>query len=114
LGGAAVFRLSRARVDLGVYRRLQGLIKALPSAYDWQLRPSKPRAQETERASVRQSLRANGLDRFVDDGQLPVDNNWIKNQIQPNAIGRSNWLSAGTLRAGQRAAGVMSLVQSLA
>ena len=49
---------------------------------------------------------------YVDDGQLPVDNNWIENQIRPIAIGRNNWLFAGSLRAGQRAAAVMSLIQS--
>jgi hypothetical protein len=52
------------------------------------------------------------LTRFASDGQLPVDNNWIENQIRPIAIGRNNWLFAGSLRAGQRAAAVMSLVQS--
>ena len=52
------------------------------------------------------------LTRFVNDGQLPVDNNWIENQIRPIAIGRNNWLFAGSLRAGQRAAAIMSLVQS--
>jgi transposase len=52
------------------------------------------------------------LTRFVDDPQLPADNNWIENQIRPVAIGRNNWLFAGSLRAGQRAAAVMSLIQS--
>ncbi len=52
------------------------------------------------------------LTRFVDDGQLPIDNNWAENQIRPVAIGRKNWLFAGSLRAGQRAAAVMSLIQS--
>jgi transposase len=52
------------------------------------------------------------LTRFVGDGQLPIDNNWIENQIRPIAIGRNNWLFAGSLRAGQRAAAVMSLIQS--
>jgi transposase len=52
------------------------------------------------------------LTRFIDDGRLPVDNNWIENQIRPIAIGRSNWLFAGSLRAGKRAAAVMSLIQS--
>ena len=42
------------------------------------------------------------LTRFVSDGQLPVDNNHIENQIRPIAIGRNNWLFAGSLRAGQR------------
>ena len=52
------------------------------------------------------------LTRFVDDGRLPVDNNWIENQIRPIAIGRSNWLFAGSLRVGKRAAAVMSLIRS--
>ena len=32
--------------------------------------------------------------------------------IRPVALGRSNWLFAGSPRAGQRAAAVMSLIQS--
>ena len=59
------------------------------------------------------SLRCWGaMTRFLDDGQLPIDNNWIENQIRPIATGRNNWLFAGSLRAGQRAAAVMSLIQS--
>lgn len=56
--------------------------------------------------------RWSALTRFLDDGQLPIDNNWAENQIRPIAIGRKNWLFAGSLRAGQRAAAVMSLIQS--
>ncbi|RBP33579.1 transposase [Eoetvoesiella caeni] len=52
------------------------------------------------------------LTRYLDDGQLPIDNNWIENQIRPIAIGRSNWLFAGSLRAGKRAAAAMTLIQS--
>jgi len=52
------------------------------------------------------------LTRYIDDGDLPIDNNWVENQIRPIAIGRSNWLFAGSLRAGKRAAAVMSLVHS--
>ena len=43
---------------------------------------------------------------------LTPGDNWIENQIRPIAIGRGNWLFAGSLRAGQRAATVMSLIQS--
>ena len=32
--------------------------------------------------------------------------------IRPIAIGRSNWLFAGSLRAGKRAAAIMNLIQS--
>jgi transposase len=43
---------------------------------------------------------------------VPIDNNRVENQIRPWALGRSNWLFAGSLRSGQRAAAVMSLIQS--
>jgi transposase len=56
--------------------------------------------------------RWSALTRFVADGHLPVDNNHIENQIRPIAIGRNNWLFAGSLRAGKRGAAVMSLIQS--
>jgi transposase len=52
------------------------------------------------------------LTRYLDDGELPIDNNYIENRIRPIAVGRNNWLFAGSLRAGQRAATIMSLVQS--
>ena len=52
------------------------------------------------------------LMRFLEDGAVPIDNNWIENRIRPIALGRSNWLFAGSLRGGQRAAAVMSLIQS--
>ena len=49
---------------------------------------------------------------FVDNPQVPIDNNWVENQMRPVALGRKNWLFAGSLRAGERAAAVMSLIQS--
>jgi transposase len=52
------------------------------------------------------------LTRYLDDGTIPIDNNHVENQIRPIAVGRSNWLFAGSLRAGQRAAAIMSLIQS--
>ncbi|EXW86328.1 transposase IS66 family protein, partial [Acinetobacter baumannii 44327_8] len=41
----------------------------------------------------------------------PIDNNWIENQMRPWALGRKNWLFAGSLRSGQRAANIMTLIQ---
>ena len=52
------------------------------------------------------------LTRYLEDGAVPIDNNWVENQIRPWALGRSNWLFAGSLRSGQRAANIMSLIQS--
>ena len=52
------------------------------------------------------------LTRYLEDGDLPIDNNHLENRIRPVAIGRGNWLFAGSLRAGRRAAAIMSLIQS--
>ena len=52
------------------------------------------------------------LTRYLDDGAVPIDNNPVENTIRPWALGRSNWLFAGSLRSGQRAAAIMSLIQS--
>lgn len=52
------------------------------------------------------------LTRYLDDGSLPIDNNWAENQMRPWALGRKNWLFAGSLESGQRAASIMSLIQS--
>ena len=86
----------------------------LDALHDWMTlqRRQVPDGSATAKALDYSLRRWDALTRFVDDGQLPVDNNWIENQIRPIAIGRNNWLFAGSLRAGQRAAAVMSLIQS--
>ena len=71
-----------------------------------------PDGSATARAIDYSLNRWAALTRYIDDPAVPADNNWVENRIRPIAIGRSNWLFAGSLRAGQRAAAVMSLIQS--
>lgn len=52
------------------------------------------------------------LTRHLEDGAVPIDNNFMERQIKPWAMGRKAWLFCGSEMAGQRAAIVMSLVQS--
>jgi transposase len=52
------------------------------------------------------------LTRYLADGDLPIDNNWLENRIRPIALGRASWLFAGSDRAGRRAAVVMTLIQT--
>jgi hypothetical protein len=35
------------------------------------------------------------LSRYLEDGAVPIDNNWAENQIRPWALGRKNWLLQG-------------------
>ena len=75
-----------------------------------QQRALVPEGSATAKAIDYSLRRWGALTRFIDDGDLPADNNWAENQIRPIALGRSNWLFAGSLRAGQRATAVMSLL----
>ena len=49
------------------------------------------------------------LVRYANSGDLPIDNNPIENAIRPIAIGKKNWLFAGSERAGKRAAAIQTL-----
>jgi hypothetical protein len=53
-----------------------------------------------------------GLIRFLDDGDVPIDNNAAENAIRPLAVGRKNWLFVGSQQAGERAGNILSLIES--
>ncbi len=86
----------------------------LDALHEWMTlqRQKVPGNSATSKALDYSLNRWAALTRFLDDGQLPVDNNWVENRMRPIAQGRANWLFAGSLRAGQRAAAIMSLIQS--
>lgn len=52
------------------------------------------------------------LTRYLQDGEVPIDNNAVENSIRPLALGRRNWLFVGSRDAGERTANIMSLIES--
>ena len=52
------------------------------------------------------------MTRCLHDGNVAVDNNHIENLMRPWAMGRKAWLFAGSEMGGERAAAMMSLLQS--
>jgi hypothetical protein len=50
------------------------------------------------------------LMRYIDDGRFHIDNNLIENSIRPVALGRKNYLFAGSHEAAQQAAVIYSLL----
>jgi len=54
------------------------------------------------------------LQRFLEDGRFRIDNNRAENQLRAIAVGRKNWLFAGSFDGATRAALLYSLVQSCA
>jgi transposase len=113
-----LYKVEREVADLPADERQRiRQAKAKPVAkalHDWLIanRQKVPPGSATAKAMDYSLGRWKALARYIDDGELPADNNWVENQIRPIAIGRNNWLFAGSLRAGKRAAAIMSLVHS--
>ncbi len=82
--------------------------------HDWLIanRQKVPDGSATAKAIDYSLKRWAALMRYIDDGDLAADNNRIENLNRPIALGRKNWLFAGSLRAGQRAAAIMSLLHT--
>ena len=57
-------------------------------------------------------VRWESLVRYVDDGRIEIDNNAIERQIRPIALGRKNYLFAGSDAGGDRAAMMYSLINT--
>ena len=114
---SALYDVEREVVDTDSHARLDARRRSRPVAdalHQWmrQQRQKIPDGSATARAIDYSLNRWVALTRFLDDGDLPIDNNWVENRIRPIALGRQNWLFAGSLRAGKRAAAVMSLIHS--
>ena len=63
-------------------------------------RQKVPKGSATSKAIHYSLKRWPALIRYLDNGDLPIDNNWVENQVRPWALGRKNWLFAGSLRSG--------------
>src|ERR1700674_2231698 len=61
--------------------------------------------------AVRYALsRWDALLRYVDDGRIEIDNNAAERALRPVALGRKNYLFAGSDAGGERAAAIYSLI----
>ncbi|MDR3449898.1 MAG: IS66 family transposase [Alphaproteobacteria bacterium] len=71
-----------------------------------------PQKSSTAEAIRYALTRWKALSRFIDDGTIEIDNNAAERAIRPIALGRKNWLFAGSDKGGSRAAGVLSLIET--
>ncbi|WP_151710928.1 IS66 family transposase, partial [Acinetobacter brisouii] len=95
-------------------RRQQDSQPIMRQLYAWleEHQDKVPKSSPVAKAINYSLKRWSALSRYLDDGNLPICNNWVENQMRPWALGRKNWLFAGSLRSGQRAANIMTLIQS--
>jgi hypothetical protein len=70
--------------------------------------PSEPLRKAVDYALNQQDA----LYRYLDDGRLKIDNNTAENAIRPLALGRKNWLFAGSERGARATALFLGLIQS--
>lgn len=111
--------------------KLERLIKRRPEEQRrrWRQRYAKPHLEKWRRwlierqgktapgSGLRKAIdytlkRWSSLLVYLDDGRVPIDNNRTENRIRPVCVGRRNWLFAGSLRAGQRMAVILSLLET--
>lgn len=113
-----IYDIERTVVDVGHQIRhqvrQQHTRPIMEALREWMVlqRSQVPAGSATAKALDYSLRRWEALARFLEDGRLPIDNNHLEGQIRPIAVGKHNWLFAGSLRAGQRAAAVMTLVNS--
>ena len=91
--------------------RQQNSLPLLADMHDWLIRLRVATAEGSGLArAIDYSLnRWPSLIRYAQTGNLPIDNNPVENAIRPIALGKKNWLFAGSERAGKRAAAIQSL-----
>ena len=87
------------------------LIDELAAALDAML-PKLPGKSELAAAIRYARNHRTALRRYLDDGRLEIDNNAAERQIRPLALGRKNYLFAGSDAGGERAAALYTLVET--
>jgi transposase len=53
-----------------------------------------------------------GLQVFLGDGRVEIDNNGVENAIRPTAVGKKNWLFIGAEDAGERSAVLFTIIEN--
>ncbi len=87
-----LYDIEREGKDLDAQQRLalrQGRTKpVLDALHEWMMlmRQKVPAGSATAKAMDYSLKRWAALVRFADDGLLPIDNNWVENQIRPVAM----------------------------
>ena len=100
--------------DERLRRRRQETRPRLDALHVWMIeqRPRLARADATARAIDYALGRWTALGVFATDALVPIDNNAAERAVRPIALGRKNWLFVGSRQAGERAAALMTLIES--
>ncbi len=97
------------------HRLLIRQAEAAPLLDDFKLWLETTRVRLPGRSDVASAIRYAlarwaALVRYVEDGTIAIDNNPVERAMRPVALGRKNWLFAGSDAGGERAAAIYSLI----
>ena len=91
--------------------RIKPLVAALRVVLDEALRRLSPKSVMAV-AIAYGTKRWAALTRFIGDGRLEIDNNIAERSLRSIAIGRKNWLFAGSKAGGERAAAIYTVIET--
>ena len=108
--------LRELQADVRAAFRQQRSTPQLDKLKPWLVRTlaDEPPSSELAKASGYILNHWNALTRFLDDGRLHLDNNLCERQLRDVALGRKNFLFAGSHDAARRAATLYSLMRTAA
>ena len=61
---------------------------------------------------IKEAILLNPVERYVENGNLQIDNNRAERAIKPFVIGRKNWMFSNTAKGAQASAILYSLIES--
>ncbi len=91
--------------------RTRPLVDALREVLDAALRRLSPKS-DIAKAIAYGTKRWPALCRFLGGGRLAIDNNIAERALRGVAVGRRNWLFAGSRAGGERAAAIYTVIQT--
>ncbi len=92
-------------------KKSRQLVDELCSVIDDALRRLSPKSAMAKALAYGRK-RWTALTRFLDEGRAEIDNNIAERAMRSVAIGRKNWLFAGSKAGGERAAAIYSVIET--
>ena len=114
----AIFALERSingsSPEARVAARRKDIAPAVNGLIDWMRRERTKLSRHNEVAKAMDYMlrRIDVFTRFLDDGRICLSNNAAERELRAIALGRKSWLFAGSDRGGERAAVMLTLIQT--
>ncbi len=114
----AIFRLERSingsSPEERVAARRKDIAPQIDELIDWMKRERSKLSRHNDVAKAMDYMlkRIDVFMRFLDDGRICLSNNAAERELRGIALGRKSWLFAGSDRGGERAAIMLTLIQT--